>query len=81
MMQLTSSQAMATGIIRWGICSAGRISSDFTAALQLLPTTEHKVVAVAARNLQQAKEFAEKFGIPKAYGSYEELSTDADIGK
>uniref|UniRef100_A0A2K6UFL9 Dihydrodiol dehydrogenase n=1 Tax=Saimiri boliviensis boliviensis TaxID=39432 RepID=A0A2K6UFL9_SAIBB len=64
----------------WGIVSAGLISSDFTAVLQTLPRSEHKVVAVAARDLSRAKEFAQKHNIPKAYGSYEELAKDPNVG-
>ncbi|PNJ41326.1 DHDH isoform 5, partial [Pongo abelii] len=56
------------------------ISSDFTAVLQTLPRSEHQVVAVAARDLSRAKEFAEKHDIPKAYGSYEELAKDPNVG-
>ena len=35
--------------------------------------------AVASRDLERAKAFAEKFDIPKAYGSYEELAKDPDV--
>ena len=34
---------------------------------------------MGARNLDKAKEFAAKFEIPKAYGSYDELAKDPDI--
>uniref|UniRef100_A0A2K6FX25 Dihydrodiol dehydrogenase n=1 Tax=Propithecus coquereli TaxID=379532 RepID=A0A2K6FX25_PROCO len=64
----------------WGIVSAGLISSDFTAVLRTLPRSEHQVVAVAARDLSRAKEFARKYDIPKAYGSYEELAKDPNVG-
>ncbi|XP_070692990.1 trans-1,2-dihydrobenzene-1,2-diol dehydrogenase [Pempheris klunzingeri] len=64
---------------RWGICGAGRISNDFTVALRTLPPEEHQVVAVAARRLEDAQEFARKHNIPRAYGSYEELSRDPDV--
>ncbi|XP_059238500.1 trans-1,2-dihydrobenzene-1,2-diol dehydrogenase isoform X3 [Mustela nigripes] len=37
------------------------------------------VVAVAARDLSRAKEFARKHDIPKAYGSYEELAKDPNV--
>ena len=37
------------------------------------------VVAVAARSLERAQEFADTHGIPKAYGSYEELLADPTI--
>ena len=37
------------------------------------------MVAVAARKLADAEEFAAKHGIKKAYGHYEDLAKDADI--
>ena len=37
------------------------------------------VVAVAARSLERAQEFADTHGIPTAYGSYEELLADETI--
>lgn len=40
-----------------------------------------QIAVIAARSLERAKEFAKKHGIPKAYGSYEELAKDPDIGK
>ncbi|XP_036401839.1 trans-1,2-dihydrobenzene-1,2-diol dehydrogenase-like [Megalops cyprinoides] len=64
---------------RWGICSAGKISHDFTVALRTLLPGDHQVVAVAARDLRHAQEFAERHSIPRAYGSYEELAKDAEI--
>lgn len=39
-----------------------------------------QVVAVAARKLEDAQEFAKKHSISRAYGSYEELARDPDIG-
>ncbi|KAL1257238.1 hypothetical protein QQF64_012783 [Cirrhinus molitorella] len=66
-------------VIRWGICSAGKISNDFTVALRTLPAENHQVVAVAARDLKHAQEFAQKHSIPRAYGSYEELAKDPEI--
>nr|XP_046227942.1 trans-1,2-dihydrobenzene-1,2-diol dehydrogenase [Scatophagus argus] len=64
---------------RWGICSAGKISHDFTVALKSLPPEDHQVVAVAARKLEDAQEFAKKHSISRAYGDYEELARDPDI--
>ncbi|XP_040834239.1 trans-1,2-dihydrobenzene-1,2-diol dehydrogenase [Ochotona curzoniae] len=65
--------------LRWGIVSAGLIAADFATVLQALPRSEHQVVAVAARDLSRAKEFAQAHDIPKAYGSYEELARDPDV--
>ncbi|XP_013410989.1 trans-1,2-dihydrobenzene-1,2-diol dehydrogenase-like [Lingula anatina] len=71
---------MATkACLRWGICSAGQICHDFVSALRTLPHAEHKVVAVAARDLARAQEFAKLHQITNAYGSYEELARDTDV--
>lgn len=40
-----------------------------------------QIAVIASRSLARAKEFAKKHGIPKAYGSYEELANDPDIGE
>ncbi|KAM8927942.1 trans-1,2-dihydrobenzene-1,2-diol dehydrogenase-like [Pelodytes ibericus] len=64
---------------RWGICSAGKIAHDFMVALETLPAEHHQAVAVAARDLKRAKDFARSHNIPTAYGSYEELAKDRDI--
>ena len=39
-----------------------------------------QVVAVGARKQSDADEFAKKFDIPKAYGSYEEVAKDPNVG-
>ncbi|XP_047436433.1 trans-1,2-dihydrobenzene-1,2-diol dehydrogenase-like [Mugil cephalus] len=64
---------------RWGICSAGKISHDFTLGLKSLPVEDHQIVAVAARKLEDAQGFAKKHSISQAYGSYEELAKDPNI--
>lgn len=63
--------------IRWGILSAGKISSDYVKAISI--TDGAMAVAVAARSAQKADEFAHDHDIPKAYGSYEALLADPDI--
>lgn len=45
-----------------------------------LPLLLRQVVAVAARNLSNAQEFGKKHNIPQAYGSYEELANDPNVG-
>ncbi|XP_051512015.1 trans-1,2-dihydrobenzene-1,2-diol dehydrogenase-like isoform X2 [Myxocyprinus asiaticus] len=66
-------------VIRWGICSAGKISHDFTVALKSLPPEHHQVVAVAARDRKRAQDFAQKHSIPRVHGSYEDLAKDPEI--
>lgn len=50
--------------LKWGILSAGKISHDFVNAMGTLDTNDHQVVAVAARDLNRAKDFAKRFAIP-----------------
>lgn len=65
--------------LRWGIASAGNIAHDFVNAVGTLSKDEHQVVAVAARDLSRAEDFAKRFDIPKAYGSYLELAQDPNV--
>jgi hypothetical protein len=63
--------------VRWGILSAGKISSDYAKAIAM---TQGAIVgAVAARSSDKAEEFANLHDIPKSYGSYAELLSDPDI--
>ncbi|XP_046330116.2 trans-1,2-dihydrobenzene-1,2-diol dehydrogenase-like isoform X2 [Haliotis rufescens] len=64
---------------RWGIISAGGISSKFVSALVKQNPNEHKVVAIAARSKEKAQAFADKFSIQTAYGSYEEFVQNPDV--
>ncbi len=63
--------------IRWGIISTGHISGKFAEALEILPEAE--LSGVASRTSEKATEFAEKYKIPKAYATYQELADDPDI--
>lgn len=67
--------------LRWGIAAAGKISNDFVASLATLSADQHQITAVAARNEQSAKEFAETFDINNYYGGYEKLAADANVGE
>lgn len=66
---------------RWGIVGAGKISHDFSTGVGTLPRSEHELVAVAAQDLSRAKDFAKVHGIAKAYGSYQELANDKNVGE
>ena len=63
--------------IKWGILSTGHISKKFAEALAILPDAE--LAAVASRDIDTARKFAEKYKVSKAYGTYEELADDPDI--
>ena len=63
--------------IRWGILATGFIADRFTRDLAEVPDAE--VVAVGSRTLAAAQEFARVHGIPRAYGSWQELAEDAEV--
>jgi len=64
--------------IRWGILSTAKIGTE-----QVIPAMQSgkycEIMAIASRNLDKAQAAARRLGIPKAYGSYEELLADPDI--
>ena len=63
---------------RWAILGTGWIASRFVEALQA--STAQQVVAVGSRTLTRAQQFADRYGIAHAYGSYEELVlSDVDV--
>lgn len=60
----------------WGILATGWIAELFTQDLQ---TAGLNVVAVGSRTEEKASDFAQRFNIPRAYGSYQELVQDPDV--
>lgn len=64
--------------LRWGVLSTANIGlKKVIPAMQKGQFTT--VTALASRDLAKAREAADALGIPKAYGSYEELIADPDI--
>jgi len=57
--------------IRWGILACGKIAKKFAADLKLVDDGE--LVAVASRDIERAKQFANEFPAKHIFGSYEEL--------
>uniref|UniRef100_A0A3Q2R4G0 Trans-1,2-dihydrobenzene-1,2-diol dehydrogenase n=1 Tax=Fundulus heteroclitus TaxID=8078 RepID=A0A3Q2R4G0_FUNHE len=53
--------------------------ADSLLLAELEDEIRRQVLAVAARKLEDAQEFARKHSISRAYGSYEELARDPDI--
>lgn len=64
--------------IRWGVLGVAKIAVEkVIPAMQL---GKYSVVtAIASRSLARARKAARKLGLPKAYGSYEELLRDPEI--
>ena len=63
--------------MRVGIIGAGWIATK--AAITLCHLSNVEAYAIASRTLGKAQEFAAKWNIAKAYGSYSELIADPDV--
>lgn len=64
-------------VVRYGIMGAASIVPRIVAGIHESPNSE--VVAIAARSLEKAKQAADQFNIPQAYGSYVELCEDDNV--
>src|SRR5688500_10476524 len=64
--------------IQWGVLSTALIGTE-----KVIPAIQRSklgvVAAIASRDDTRAKSTANRLGIPKAYGSYEELLADPDL--
>jgi predicted dehydrogenase len=64
--------------IRWGVLSTAKIARE-----KVIPATQRSelgsVVAIASRDLAQAKDVASKLGIERAFGCYDELLSDPNV--
>lgn len=64
--------------VRWGVLSTARIGVEkVIPAMQLGEYCD--MAAIASRSLEKAQAAAKQLGIPKAYGSHEELLADSDV--
>ncbi len=63
--------------LRWGILAPGGIARRF--AREIPEYTASTIGAVGSRDLGRAQAFAQELGVPRAYGSYQELVADPEI--
>ena len=63
--------------LRVGILGTGSMAGVMARAIAKMKNTE--AVAVGSRSLEKAESFAKEYGIPAAYGSYEELYEDETV--
>jgi D-xylose 1-dehydrogenase (NADP+, D-xylono-1,5-lactone-forming) len=60
--------------LRWGILSTANIADKLLAS-----GSDQEFVAVASRDAERARAFARAKGLPRAYGSYDELLADPEL--
>jgi predicted dehydrogenase len=63
--------------INWGILAPGRIAHKFAHDLKLVAGA--KLLAVGSRSMERARSFADEYGAPHAFGSYEALLDCPDL--
>lgn len=64
--------------VKWGVLSTAHIGTE--KVIPAIQRSQHcEVVAVASRDADRAAVTAETLGIPRSYGSYEELLADNEV--
>ena len=63
--------------VRWGILGTGGINDRFLAHVPKARNAD--VVAVGSRTIERAREFAARFGIGRAHGTYDALLGDPEV--
>lgn len=65
-------------MIKWGVLSTAKIGMK-----NVIPSMKKgdlcDMIAIASRNIEQAKQAAKELNLPKYYGTYEELLNDPEI--
>jgi predicted dehydrogenase len=78
MPQLSEPKTLASRKVRWGVLGVASI-----AVRRVIPAMQKgdwsEIAAIASRELHKAERAAQALGVPKAYGSYEELLADPTI--
>ena len=63
--------------LRWGLISTARINRSLIPPLRA--SSRNTLVAVASRDAERARRYADEWGIDRSYGSYEALLDDPEI--
>jgi predicted dehydrogenase len=64
--------------VKWGVIGVAKIATE-----KVIPAMQRgdvsEIAGIASRNLGRAQAAAKQLGIPRAYGSYEDLLADSEI--
>lgn len=66
-----------TSVIRWGILGTAHIGRSLLRAIG--DARDNCIQAVASREWTRASEWAREFGVPRVFGSYDELLTSGEV--
>ena len=64
--------------VRWGILGTANIALERTVPA-IAQCAAARCIAIASRDLERAQVTAARLGIPRAYGTYDELLSDAAV--
>ena len=65
--------------MKWGILATGTIAKKFASTVEQMGAEGEQLVAVGSRHLESAQVFAQQYGIPRCYDSYEALAVDPEV--
>ena len=60
--------------MKWGILATGTIAKKFASTVEQMGEEGEQLVAVGSRHMESAQAFAQQYGIPRCYDSYEGLA-------
>ena len=66
-----------TNKVRWGLVSTANINRRTIPAIRM--SERGQLVAVGSRSIGKARGYAEEWGIPQAFGSYEEMFASGEV--
>lgn len=64
--------------MKWGILATGTIAKKFASTVEQMGAEGEQLVAVGSRHMESAQAFAQQYGIPRCYDSYEALAADPE---
>ena len=79
MVYWTQSHKMGGTVMKWGILATGTIAKKFASTVEQMGAEGERIVAVGSRHLESAQAFAQQYGIPRCYDSYEALAADPEV--
>ena len=67
--------------MKWGILVTGTIAKKFASTVEQMGAEGEQLVAVGSRHLESAQAYAQQYGIPRCYDSYEALAADPEVAR
>ena len=65
--------------MKWGILATGTIAKKFASTVEQMGAEGEQLVAVGSRHMESAQAFAQQYGTPRCYDSYEALAADPEV--